>query len=65
MLGIPREVAEHHLLGKPDAKLVKQRLWRFDEDRWKAIGEDIAKLQAAGFIKEVYYPNWVANPMLI
>lgn len=44
MLGILREVVEHLLHIKPDAKLVKQHLRLSDEDRRKAIGEKIAKL---------------------
>jgi hypothetical protein len=57
MLGIPREVAEHELRIKPSSKPVQQRLRRFDDKRCRAIGEQIAKLLAAGFIKEVYHSN--------
>ena len=57
MLGIPREVAEHALKIRPGSNLVKQRLRRFDEEKHRAIGEEIAKLLAAGFIKEVYPPS--------
>ena len=65
MLGILREVAEHALKIHPDSKLVKQRLRRFDEEKRRAIGEEIAKLSTAGFIKEVYHPEWLANPVLV
>ena len=65
MPGILREVTEHtlkiHLVSKP----VKQRLRRFDEGKRRTIGEEIAKLLAAGFIKEVYHPEWLANPVLV
>jgi hypothetical protein len=64
MLGIPREVVEHALRIKPGSKLVQQRLCHFDEEKCRAIGEEIAKLLAAGFIKEVYHPEWLANPVL-
>jgi hypothetical protein len=37
MLGIPREVTEHKLNIKPSAKLVKQKLRRFDSDKCRAI----------------------------
>ena len=53
MLGIPREVAEHSLENRADSKPVTQRLRRFDEEKRKIIGEEIHKLLAAGFIKEV------------
>ena len=65
MPGIPREVAEHTLQILPGSKPVKQRLRRFDEEKRRAIGEEIAKLLAAGFIKEVYHPEWLANPVLV
>ena len=65
MLGIPREVAEHALKIRPGTKPMKQHLHRFDEEKRKAIGEEIAKLFATGFIKEVYHPKWLANPVLV
>ena len=65
MLGITREVIEHALKIRPGSKLVKQRLCRFDEGKHRAIGEEIAKLLASGFIKEVYHPEWLANPVLV
>jgi hypothetical protein len=65
MPGVPRELAEHSLNIRPDAKLVKQPLQRIAEEKRKAIGEEIARLLAAGFIMEVFYPNWLANPILV
>ncbi len=65
MPGILREVIEHSLHVKEDAKLIKQRLCRFAQDRKDAIMEELTKLLAAGFIKEVLYPDWLANPVLV
>ena len=65
MTGIPREVTEHTLKILPGSKPVKQRLRRFDEEKCRAIGEEIAKLLAIGFIKEVYHPEWLANHVLV
>ena len=56
MPGILREVAEHALKICPCSKPVKQRLRCFDEGKRRTIGEEIAKLLAVGFIKEVYHP---------
>jgi hypothetical protein len=44
---------------------VKQPLRRFDEEKCRAIGEEIHKLMAAGFIKEVFHPEWLANLVLV
>ena len=49
----------------PGSKPVKQRLRHFDEEKRRAIGEEIVKLSTAGFIKEVYHPKWLANPVLV
>ena len=65
MPGIPREVAEHTLQILSGSKPVKQRLRRFDEEKRRAIGKEIAKLLATGFIKEVNHPEWLANPVLV
>src|SRR3954470_4410720 len=65
MPGVPRELAEHKLHVRPGSKPVKQPLRRFSEDKRRAIGKDIAKLQAAGFIMEVFYPEWLANLVLV
>src|SRR3954471_8385440 len=65
MPGVPRELAEHKLHIRPVSKPVKQPLRRFSEDKRKEIGDEIAKFLAAGFIKEVLYPDWLANPVLV
>ena len=65
MPSILREITEHTLKIKLGFKPMKQRLRRFDEGKRRTIGEEIAKLLAAGFIKEVYHPKWLANPVLV
>ena len=65
MPGIPREVAEPELCILPGSKPVQQRLHHFDDERNRAIGEEIAKLLAAGFIKEVYHSDWLSNLVLV
>jgi hypothetical protein len=65
MPGIPWDVAEHSLDIRAGARPVKQPLRRFDEEKRRAIGEEIHKLMVAGFIKEVFHPEWLANPMLV
>jgi len=57
MPGIPREVTEHALRLIPGSKPTKQRLCRFDNERCRAIGEEIAKLLAVGFIREVFHSD--------
>ena len=47
MLGVLRELAEHTLNIDPKFKPVKQFLPRFNKERHKAIGEEVARLLAA------------------
>ena len=65
MPGVPRELVEHTLNIDPKFKPVRQFLGRFNEERCKAIGEEVARLLAAGFIVEVFHPEWLANPVLV
>ena len=65
MPGILGEVTKHTLKIHPGSKPVKQRLRRFDEEKRGAIGEEIAKLLAAGFIREVHHPEWLANLVIV
>jgi hypothetical protein len=65
MPDIPRDVAEHSLDIRADARPVKQHLRRFDEEKRRAISEEVHKLMVAGFIKEVFHPEWLANPVLV
>ncbi|KAK1603638.1 hypothetical protein QYE76_027311 [Lolium multiflorum] len=64
-IGVPRELAEHCLNVRKDAKPVRQPLRRFAEDRRKIIGEEVTKLLVAGFIVEVLHTEWLANPMMV
>ncbi|XP_066373452.1 uncharacterized protein [Miscanthus floridulus] len=64
MPGILREVTKHTLKIRRGSKSVKQRLHRIDEEKRRAIDEEIAKLLVARFIKEVCHPESLANPIL-
>ena len=65
MLGVPKELIEHALKVNPKAIPKKQWLRHFSLDKREAIKKELAKLLAAGFIKEDYHPEWLANPVLI
>ena len=56
-MGIPRKYAEHKLHIRKDANPVRQPLRRFSEEKRRTIGEEVAKLLAAGFIMEVFHPE--------
>ena len=54
MPGVPTEFAEHKLHVRSDAKPVRQPLRRLSEEKRRVVGEEIARLLAAGFIMEVF-----------
>ena len=59
------ELAEHALNVLPNARPVKQSIRRFSKPNQKAIGEEVNRLLAADFIKEIKESTWVANPVLV
>jgi ribonuclease HI len=65
MPGVPRNLIEHSLNVDPKATPKRQHLRRFADDRRDAIKKEHAKLLAAGFIREVLHPEWLANPVLV
>jgi hypothetical protein len=62
---VPRNLIEHSLNVDPKATPKRQHLRRFADDRRDAIKKELAKLLAAGFIGEVFHPEWLANPVLV
>ena len=65
MPGILREVIEHHLVVRPDARPVKQKVRRQAPERQEFIREQVSKLLDAVFIREVLHPEWLANPVIV
>jgi hypothetical protein len=56
---------EHELHLDPKALPIKQRLCHFTQDKKDVIKKEIAGLLDAGFIKEVYHPDWLTNLVLV
>ena len=65
MPGIPTEVIQHKLNVNPERKPVQQRRKAFTPERDQAIRDEVARLLTAGVIREVYYPDWLANVVLV
>ena len=65
MPGVPRELAKHKLHDDPKVRPVKQSLWPFNEERHRAIAEEVQRLLAAGFIQPIKYSKWLANPVIV
>jgi hypothetical protein len=65
MPGISPEEIVHILNVELDMKPVKQKRRKFAPERVEAIAVEVEKLLKAQFIQEVYYPDWLANVVLV
>ncbi|XP_034681044.1 uncharacterized protein LOC117910982 [Vitis riparia] len=65
MKGIHPSIVSHRLNVLPTTRPVRQKVRRFHPDRQKIIQDEIEKLLGAGFIKEVEYPDWLANVVVV
>ena len=65
MGGINLAIITHRLNVSPSFKPVKQKRRSFASKRQKAINEEVGKLLQAGAIREVEYPEWLANVVLV
>ena len=65
MPGISPKVIQHRLNVDPEKKPVQQRQRVFALEQNQAITDEVNKLLSVGFIQEVYYPDWLANVVLV
>ena len=65
MPGIDPSVITHRLNVHPSSKPVRQKKRVFAPERDNAIKKEVQKLTTAQFIREVYYPDWLANVMMV
>ena len=54
----------HHLNVNPSVTSKKQLLWHSSKDHSDAVKDEVTKLKQAGAIKEVFYPEWLANTVV-
>ncbi|XP_059636130.1 uncharacterized protein LOC132278353 [Cornus florida] len=65
MPGIDPSVSCHSLNVNPNARPVKQKQRRFAPKRNRIIVEEVDRLLDAGFIREMYYPDWLSNVVVV
>ncbi|XP_019254964.1 PREDICTED: uncharacterized protein LOC109233529 [Nicotiana attenuata] len=65
MTGIPPEITSHKLSVDPKFKPVKQKRRPQSEMKHAFIKEEVAKLLKIGSIREVKYPEWLANVFVV
>ena len=64
-LGVDPEFICHHLNINPLVAPKKQLPRRPSKEQAEAIRQEVAKLKQAGAIKEVFYPEWLANTVVV
>ncbi|GJQ92358.1 hypothetical protein Tco_0003497 [Tanacetum coccineum] len=65
MTGIPKELAEHKLNIHPRTFLICQKKHILAKDQNEAITTEVTKHVEVRILKEVYFPRWVANPVMV
>ncbi|GKA10702.1 reverse transcriptase domain-containing protein [Tanacetum coccineum] len=65
MTGVPRSIAEHRLNIREGYSPVRQKKRGQAPECAKAIQAEVQKLVAAGIMREVYYHDWLSNPVLV
>ena len=63
--GIDPDFICHHLNVNPSVTPKKQSPQRLSREHTEAIREEVTKLKRAGAIKEVFYPEWLANIVVV
>ena len=57
--------ASHKLNVLPSAKPIRKRVRHFHPDRHQIIQAEVDNLLKVGFIREVKYPEWLANVVVV
>uniref|UniRef100_A0A2N9GFI7 Uncharacterized protein n=1 Tax=Fagus sylvatica TaxID=28930 RepID=A0A2N9GFI7_FAGSY len=65
MPGINPSIISHKLNVNPSLRPVKQKRRVFAPERNNAIMEEVDKLLTTNFIREVFYPDWLANVVMV
>ena len=65
MPGIDPDFLCHHLTMDAKVRPMRQRRRKFNEERCLIVKEETQKLLSAGHIREIQYPEWLANVVLV
>ena len=63
--GIDLDFICHHLNVNPSIASRKQPPRGSSKDHYEAANDKVTKLKQAGAIKEVFYPEWLANTVVV
>jgi hypothetical protein len=65
LCGVNRDVIEHSLNVDPTIRPRKQKLRKMLDDKVEGARNKVKRLLSAGVIREVTYPKWLANTVMV
>jgi hypothetical protein len=65
LCGVNRDVIEHSLNVDPSFRPRKQRLRKMSDDKVECARNEVKRLISASIIREVTYPEWLANTVMV
>jgi hypothetical protein len=65
LMGVSRDIIEHKLQVNPSPRPRKQRLHKIFDEKVVAMKVEVQRLMDAGFMREVDYPSWLANVIMV
>jgi hypothetical protein len=65
LYGVNRDVIEHSLNVDPSFRPRKQRLRKMSDDKVEGARNEVKRLLSTGVIREVKYPEWLANTVMV
>jgi hypothetical protein len=65
LIGISRDIIEHKMQVNPVAKPKKKKLHKMSEEKVAAVKAEVQRLLDVGFIREVTYPQWLVNVVMV
>jgi hypothetical protein len=65
LCGVNRDIIEHSLNVDPSFRPRKQRLRKMSDDKAEGARNKVKRLLSAGIIREVTYPEWLANTVMV
>ncbi|KAI5342892.1 hypothetical protein L3X38_010768 [Prunus dulcis] len=65
MPGISPNVISHRLSVNPAVRPVRQKRRAYDPERYEAMKAEVDRLSSIRFIREVDYPTWLANVVMV
>lgn len=65
MPGVSPDLITHRLNVDPRVKPIQQKRRNFAPERSQAVTEEVIKLLNSKIVKEVFYPTWLSNPVMV